>query len=176
MYRQQEDKEAFRSPLILLAFAAHLKMTIGNAHLNDEGYGYPIGGLAVVVAVIEHGLRLVKSGQIKLNGNVPSKSATAGSSDETHGRKRKVNEYDGYTDSVWGVVTRGWVAAAKRLNAEKWNAILTAAVAKVDFSKVDEEEEEVGAGDPHALVEIYIGNIDENFFRCQWITSNGQMV
>ncbi|KAF8803015.1 hypothetical protein BYT27DRAFT_7305696 [Phlegmacium glaucopus] len=149
-----EDKEAFRSPLVLFALAAHLKMTIGNTHLNDEGYGYPIGGLAVAVAVIERGLWLVKSGQIKLNGNTPGKSAIASGSDETNGRKRKVNEYDGYTDSVWGVVTCGWVAAAKRLNAEKWNAILTAAVAKVDFSKADEEEEEGGAGDPRALVEI----------------------
>ena len=48
----QDDNGAFKSPLILLALAAHLKMTIGNEHLDGEGYPYPVGGLAVATAVV----------------------------------------------------------------------------------------------------------------------------
>ena len=50
--QSQEDKGAFRSPLISLGLAAHLKMTIGNEHLDGEGYPYPVGGLAVATAVV----------------------------------------------------------------------------------------------------------------------------
>jgi hypothetical protein len=165
----QEDKGAFKSPLISLALAAHLRLTIGNQHLNEDGYGYPIGALAVATAVvsiymclschlfillnqIERGLKLIKYGQVKLYG---TRGKSTNASEETAGKKRKVNEYEGYTDSVWGDVTRGWVAAAKRLNPAKLKAVLEAAVAIVDFSKtVEDEEEEVGVNDPRALVEI----------------------
>jgi hypothetical protein len=27
-------------------------MTIGNVHLNDDGYGYPIGALGIAAAVV----------------------------------------------------------------------------------------------------------------------------
>ena len=48
----QKAKGTFGSAFVSLALAAHLKMTIRNVHLDDEGYGYPIGGLAVATAVV----------------------------------------------------------------------------------------------------------------------------
>jgi hypothetical protein len=69
-------------------------------------------------------------------------------------KKHKMNEYEGYTDSLWGDVTCGWATAAKCLNAEKWKAVLSAAIAVVNFSKIDDKDDEVEANDPWALVEI----------------------
>lgn len=71
-------------------------------------------------------------------------------------KKRKVNRYAGYTDAVWGGKTRGWAAAASRLDDEKWKVILHAAVDKVDWSVDDGDEEGTGEGtsDPRSLIEI----------------------
>ena len=48
----QDGKGTFKSPLISLTLAIHLKMTIGNEHLDGEGYPYPVGGLTVATAVV----------------------------------------------------------------------------------------------------------------------------
>ena len=141
-------------------------MTIGNVHLNDDGYGYPIGALGIAAAVvrilgmiaqltltglnqIERGLKLVSSGHVKVHEGAERATTLEG----TTGKKRKVNGYEGYTDVAWGEITRSWVCAGKRLNAEKWRDILTAAVSNVDFSNMDEAEE-VRDHDPRAMIDI----------------------
>jgi hypothetical protein len=93
---------------------------------------------------------LVKTCQIGLDGNDLD-------DDTTSTKKRKVNRYAGYTDMAWGVKTRGWVAATKRLDKDKWKSILQAAVDRID-SAGDEGDLEEGANggaiDPRALIEI----------------------
>jgi hypothetical protein len=49
---QSQQKGAFQSSFVSLALAAHLKMTIGNVHLDDARYGYPVGALAIAAAVV----------------------------------------------------------------------------------------------------------------------------
>ena len=77
--------------------------------------------------------------------------------EETISKKRKVDEYDGYTDAAWGDVTCGWVSSSKRLSTttEKGKVVLDAAVSNINFSIADNEEEQVGVKDPRALVEIW---------------------
>ena len=98
---------------------------------------------------IERGLRLVSSGHIKVHEGAEKATMLEGIT----GKKRKVNGYEGYTDVAWGEITRSWVCAARRLNAEKWRVILTAAVSNVDFSGMDEAEE-VRDNDPRAMIDI----------------------
>jgi hypothetical protein len=99
---------------------------------------------------------LVKAGHVGLDG-----SDTEIFKDEAPvAKKRKMNRYPGYTDAVWGVKTRGWAAAATRLDDIKWRTILHAAVDKVDWSADDglgDVEEGTGGGalDPRSMIEIW---------------------
>jgi hypothetical protein len=146
-----DEKGAFQSFFVSLALAAHLKMTIGNVHLDDAGYGYPVGALAIAAAVIERALKLVSAGHVNVWHEGAEKAATT--SEGVAGKKRKVKGYEGYTDAAWGDITRSWVGAARRLNAEKWRMVLSAAVSNVDFSNMDETQE-VGDNDPRAMIDI----------------------
>lgn len=91
-------------------------------------------------------------GKIGLDGNDILNDDTATT------KRRKINQYAGYTDAVWGTKTRGWAASTSRLDDNKWKAILKAAVEKIDLSCADEGDVEEGADggafDPRALIEI----------------------
>jgi hypothetical protein len=98
---------------------------------------------------IERALKLVSSGRIKVHEGAEKATTLEG----IPGKKRKVNRYEGYTDVAWGEITRSWVRAARRLNAEKWTVVLSAAVSNVDFSNMDEAEEDRD-NDPRAMIDI----------------------
>jgi hypothetical protein len=92
---------------------------------------------------------LIKAGDVGLETDIFN--------DEAHiGKKRKTSRYTGYTDAEWGGKTRGWAAAASRLDDIKWRLVLHAAVDKVDWAEEDGGEGEGGEGefDPRSLVEL----------------------
>ncbi|KAF8806109.1 hypothetical protein BYT27DRAFT_7212388 [Phlegmacium glaucopus] len=154
IYQNPDDntgnRGAFLSPLVSMCLAVHLKKTENNV----IQYGYPVGALAIATAVLECGLELIKAGHIGLSGN----DTDIFDDDAPASKKRKTNRYTGYTDAAWGGKTRGWAAAANRLDNIKWRVILHTAVDKMDWS-VDDGEVEEGTGggalDPHSLIEIY---------------------
>lgn len=100
---------------------------------------------------LEQGLDLIKTGQIRLDGN-KLKDDTAAM------KKCKINQYAGYMDAVWGAKTHGWAASTSCLDENKWGIILHVAIEKMDLSGADEGDVEEGANggafDPCALIEI----------------------
>ncbi|KAF8802193.1 hypothetical protein BYT27DRAFT_7113324, partial [Phlegmacium glaucopus] len=153
IYQNPDDntgnRGAFLSPLVSMCLAVHLKKTENNV----IQYGYPVGALAIATAVLEHGLELIKAGHIGLNGN----NTDIFDDDATASKKRKTNRYTGYTDAAGGGKTRGWAAAANRLDDIKWRVILHTAVDKMDWSVDDGDVEEGtsgGALDPCSLIKI----------------------
>ncbi|KAF8817624.1 hypothetical protein BYT27DRAFT_7237296 [Phlegmacium glaucopus] len=136
------DKGGFRGGLVVSAFGAHLKKTIGP-------YGYPLGGLAVAAAVVERGLELIKAGKIRLYEDHVAENST---------KKRKVPDYAAYCESVWGVKTRGYVASAKRMDKPKWDLVMAAGVSRMDVSAADDGDADDlvdAATDPRAFLEIW---------------------
>jgi hypothetical protein len=97
---------------------------------------------------------LVKAGHVGLDGS----GSEIINDDAPVAKKRKMNRYAGYTDAVWGVKTRGWAAAATRLDDIKWRTVLHAAVDEVDWTADDGDVEEGtggGAWDPRSMIEIW---------------------
>ncbi|KAF8797786.1 hypothetical protein BYT27DRAFT_7343964 [Phlegmacium glaucopus] len=142
------DKGGFRGSLVVSAFGAHLKKTIGYVLTNDRPYGYPLGGLAVAAAVVERGLKLIKAGKIRLYEDHVAENST---------KKRKVPDYAAYCESVWGVKTRGYVASAKRMDKPKWDLVMAAGVSRMDVSAADDGDADDlvdAATDPRAFLEI----------------------
>ncbi|KAF8873126.1 hypothetical protein BD779DRAFT_1805320 [Infundibulicybe gibba] len=149
--RKSSEKGAFLSNLLTSVFAFYLKKATGSV----IEWGPPVGALAVATAVTERALELIRSNHINID--------TFGSTnDEIHdiasnGRKRRAPTYPGYTERLWGSKTRGWVGSTRRLNAEKWANIIATANAKVDFSSMDDGEDEDGYGgptDPRGMIDI----------------------
>jgi hypothetical protein len=99
---------------------------------------------------IEPELKPNKNGQVKLH-SIHGKASNA--LEETTGKKQKVNDYEGYTDSVWGDITFAWLLLPNA-SMQRSGGPCCLPPSNVDFSKVDDEAEEVRADHPQALVDI----------------------
>lgn len=151
----QNQKQGFRSDLILNVYAIHLKKVAGAA----ATYGDQYGALALCTAAVSVArfLLLNHTKHFPLYQTERALSFWASGEDMSmktdENGKRKLAALFG--EMEWGSKARGWAQSTSRLDLEQWMVIDAEATARVKKLAQDEAAGEDTPGvDPRAMLEL----------------------
>ncbi|KAK0460893.1 uncharacterized protein EV420DRAFT_1477781 [Desarmillaria tabescens] len=117
-YPEKEDNRgAFREPLILETFAYHLQATMNTPH----GHGNPVAGLAVAASAVKHALTLWKSGTNSVKSSVELNSK---------------NNTNSFKDDPWGTTANKYYKHVCDYDDEKWREIIFGSAKHFNAKKV----------------------------------------
>ena len=152
----QNQKQGFRSDLVLNVYAIHLKKVVGAA----ATYGDQYGALALCTAAVSVVLFMLLDHTKRFPFYQTERALSFWASGEDmsmktdENGKRKLAALFG--EMEWGSRARGWAQSTSRLDFEQWRAIDAEATARVKKLPQDEAAgEDIPLGvDPRAMLEL----------------------
>ncbi|KAJ7712870.1 hypothetical protein DFH07DRAFT_974863 [Mycena maculata] len=134
---EENETGAYRSELILRAFAAHLD----RVSRVDADYGHPVGALAITCAAVERALHKWKTGE----------------SLETGVKRKGKRSVSSFIAVPWAARAKAYLPPIKELTPRKWEKIIVMSspyiLSAAQITVNDTEGEESG-GDSRGLINI----------------------
>lgn len=122
---------AYRSEIVLQAFAAHLEYTKGAM----KDFGAPAGALALCAAAVERAFLMWKTGT-KLDDVARTQLVDAAAKDTSrrgrqlyNGLQIELRQVKSFSDATWGVVTRQHSKHTAKLKQGAWDTVVSGASA-----------------------------------------------
>ncbi|KAJ7090704.1 hypothetical protein C8R44DRAFT_420008 [Mycena epipterygia] len=138
VYENEEDQTgAFRSDIILRAFAAHLEHVVK----ADFSYGPPVGAMAIACSAVERALNMYKSGKSSADGV----------------QRRGKRSAHSFVAVPWAARAKAYLPAIKTLTDKKWQKIVAMGTPYIETTAhvgADDMEGDESAEDSRGLIVV----------------------